>query len=53
MEATLEDPNVLTKPWVAPKQTLVLAPFDQIMELSCSNETQAIMEGASKTSAKK
>jgi hypothetical protein len=54
IEATLEDPKVLTKPWVAPKQTLVLAPFDQIMELACSNETQSVMEGASKQySAKK
>jgi hypothetical protein len=37
IEATLEDPKVLTKPWVVPKQTLQLAPFDQIMELSCSS----------------
>jgi hypothetical protein len=36
IEATLEDPKVLTKPWVVPKQTLQLAPFDQIMELACS-----------------
>lgn len=36
IEATLEDPKVLTKPWVVPKQTLTLAPFDQIMELNCS-----------------
>ncbi len=36
IEATLEDPQVLTKPWVVPKQTLQLAPFDQIMELACS-----------------
>src|SRR5262245_12994182 len=28
IEATIEDPKVLTKPWVVPKQTLVLAPFD-------------------------
>ena len=54
IEATLEDPKVLTKPWIVPKQTLVLAPFDQIMELACSNETQSVMEGASKqNSAKK
>jgi len=37
VEATLEDPKVLTKPWVVPKQTLQLAPFDQIMELTCSS----------------
>lgn len=48
IEATLEDPKVLTKPWVVPKQTLILAPFDQIMELACSNETQSLVEGASK-----
>ena len=36
IEATLEDPKVLTGPWTVPKQTLVLAPFDQIMELGCS-----------------
>jgi len=54
IEATLDDPKVLTKPWIVPKQTLVLAPFDQIMELACSNETQSVMEGASKqNSAKK
>jgi hypothetical protein len=37
IEATLEDPKVLTKPWVVPKQTLQLAPFDQIMQLDCSS----------------
>jgi hypothetical protein len=36
IEATLHDPKVLTKPWTVPKQTLVLAPFDQIMPLMCS-----------------
>jgi hypothetical protein len=53
IEATVEDPKVLTKPWVVPKQTLVLAPFDQIMELACSNETQSLVEGASKQSSAK
>ena len=49
IEATVEDPKVLTGPWTAPKQTLTLAPFDQIMELNCSGlETQAIMDGAAK-----
>ena len=38
IEATLEDPKVLTKPWVVPKQTLTLAPFDQIMDLLCSDD---------------
>jgi hypothetical protein len=46
IEATIEDSKVLTKPWVVPKQTLVLAPFDQIMELACSNETQSLIEAA-------
>lgn len=48
IEATLEDPKVLTKPWVVPKQTLQLAPFDQIMELACSSiDTQAQKDAAS------
>jgi hypothetical protein len=38
IEATLEDPRVLTKPWIVPKQTLQLAPFDQIMQLACSDD---------------
>ena len=38
IEATLEDPKVLTKPWVVPKQTLQLAPFDQIYQLACSDD---------------
>jgi hypothetical protein len=36
IDATLSDPKVLTAPWTAPKQTLVLAPFDQIMPLNCA-----------------
>jgi hypothetical protein len=36
IDATVHDPKVLTAPWVVPKQTLVLAPFDQIMPLVCS-----------------
>jgi hypothetical protein len=36
IEATVSDPKVLTAPWTVPKQTLVLAPFDQIMPLICS-----------------
>jgi hypothetical protein len=47
--ATVEDPKVLTGPWTVPKQTLTLAPFDQIMELNCSGlETQSLMDGAAK-----
>jgi len=54
IEATLEDPKVLTKPWVIPKQTLQLAPFDQIMELVCSGtETQGLMDAAAAQSASK
>lgn len=35
IEATVYDPKMLTAPWVVPRQTLVLAPFDQIMPLTC------------------
>lgn len=35
IEATVYDPKVLTAPWTVPKQTLVLAPFDQILPLTC------------------
>jgi hypothetical protein len=48
VEATIEDPKVLTGPWAVPKQTLVLAPFDQIMDLNCSLESDAVMKGAFK-----
>ena len=37
IDATVEDPKVLTGPWIVAKQTLQLAPFDQIMELNCSS----------------
>ena len=40
-EATVEDPKVLTGPWTVPKQTLRLAPFDQIMEVGCSGTETA------------
>ena len=54
IEATLDDPQVLTKPWIVPKQTLQLAPFDQIMELACSgSETQSLMIGASQQASGK
>ena len=47
VEATLEDPKVLTKPWVVPKQTMQLAPFDQIMELACSGtEVKNLIDAA-------
>jgi len=49
IEATVEDSRVLTGPWVVPKQTLTLAPFDQIMEVGCSGvETQLLMDAAAK-----
>ncbi|MEP7309890.1 MAG: hypothetical protein ABJA98_30640 [Acidobacteriota bacterium] len=49
VEATVEDPKVLTGPWIVPKQSLRLAPFDQIMEVGCSGvETAGLMEAASK-----
>jgi hypothetical protein len=54
IDATLEDPKVLTGPWVVPKQTLVLAPFDQILDLTCSGiETQALMDAAAKQNSGK
>ena len=51
IEATVEDPKVLTGPWTVPKQTLVLAPFDQIMALNCSTESDTVMQGAFKSIA--
>lgn len=51
VEATLEDPKMLTAPWHVPKQTLVLAPFDRILSLNCSGtETEALIDAASKPS---
>ena len=53
IEATVEDPEVLTGPWTVPKQTLVLAPFDRILSLNCSGiETQALMDAAAKQPGK-
>jgi hypothetical protein len=49
VDATIEDPKVLTGPWKVPTQTLKLAPFDQIMEIGCTGvETAPLMEAASK-----
>jgi hypothetical protein len=49
IEATVSDPKVLTAPWTVPKQTLVLAPFDQILPLICSGvETGPLMDAAAK-----
>ena len=45
IEATLEDPKMLTAPWHVPRQTLVLAPFDRILSLNCSGtETQGLID---------
>jgi hypothetical protein len=47
IDATLEDPEMLTKPWVVPTQTLVLAPFDRIMPLNCTGtETLGLIDAA-------
>jgi len=49
VDATVEDPKVLTAPWIVPTQTMRLAPFDQIMEVGCSGiETAALMDAAAK-----
>jgi hypothetical protein len=49
VEAVIEDPKVLTARWVVPKQTLRLAPFDQILEIGCTGtESAALMEAAAK-----
>ena len=49
VDATVEDPKVLTASWKVPTQRLQLAPFDQIMEVGCSGvETAPLMEAASK-----
>ncbi|HUI81565.1 MAG TPA: hypothetical protein VLY24_26755 [Bryobacteraceae bacterium] len=54
IEATLEDPKVLTGPWTVPKQTLLLAPFDQIMELACEGtEAQSLINAAAQQSPAK
>ena len=49
IDTRMEDPKVLTRPWDVATQTLELAPFDQIMEVGCTNvETASLMEGAAK-----
>jgi hypothetical protein len=49
IDTWMEDPKVLTQPWTVATQTLELAPFDQIMEVACTNtETASLMEGAAK-----
>jgi len=48
IDATIEDPEVLTAPWVVPTQRLVRAPDDQLLPLSCSAvDTQQLLDAAS------
>lgn len=47
IDATIEDEEVLTGPWVVPTQRLVRSPDDQLMPLICSAvETQELMDAA-------
>lgn len=47
IEATVEDPKVLRESWTVPTQTLVLAPFDQLLPLNCvGSDGRAVMEAA-------
>jgi len=36
IDAIVHDPVMLTAPWTVPRQTLTLAPFDQILPLNCA-----------------
>lgn len=48
IDAVVEDPKVLRSPWTVPKQTLKLAPFDQLLSLNCSaQEADAMIQSAS------
>jgi hypothetical protein len=48
IEATVEDPKVLSGPWTVPKQSLKLAPFDTLLSLNCAtDETDAQIQSAS------
>jgi len=48
IQATVEDPKVLTGPWQVPKQTLKLAPFDTLLSLNCAtDQTDAQIQSAS------
>jgi hypothetical protein len=49
IDTTVEDPKLLTRPWEVATHILKLAPFDQIMEVPCTNvETATLMEAAAK-----
>ena len=46
----VDDPKVLTRPWIFTPETLEIAPFDQIMEVPCTNvQTAALAEAAART----
>jgi hypothetical protein len=48
IDAVVEDPKTLKAPWHVPKQTLQLAPFDELLSLNCSSqEADAMIESAS------
>jgi len=48
IEATVENPKVITGKWTVPKQTLKLAPFDTLLSLNCAtDETDAQIQSAS------
>ncbi len=47
VDATIEDPELLTAPFTVPTQRLVRSPDDQLLPLVCSGvETQALMDAA-------
>ncbi len=49
IDTIVEDPKMLTQPWRVATHRLKLAPFDQIMEVACTNtETATLMESAAK-----
>jgi len=49
VSTVVEDPKMLTGPWHVQTHILQIAPFDQIMEVACTNtETATLMEGAAK-----
>jgi hypothetical protein len=54
IDATVEDPKVLTAPWKVPTQTLKLAPFDALLSLNCaSDEADGMIESTKKPATTK
>jgi hypothetical protein len=50
VSTTVEDSKMLTRPWVLTPEVLQIAPFDQIMEVWCTNTVSAdLFEGAAKS----